>query len=117
VVLAARRRADSRPSHQEARHRAGADDRRRALHAVHRRMSRRVRDRAGADGRRHLSREHDTREDRRAGRRAALSTDMANRRLLMTFPVTATSHTLAEYRARGGYTSLEKALKQMAPQN
>ena len=29
--------------------------------------------------------------------------DMANTKLLMTFPVTATSHTLAEYRARGGY--------------
>jgi hypothetical protein len=28
----------------------------------------------------------------------------------MTFPVTATSHTLAEYRARGGYAALEKAL-------
>ena len=29
----------------------------------------------------------------------------------MTFPVTATSHTLAEYRARGGYAALEKALR------
>jgi hypothetical protein len=35
---------------------------------------------------------------------------MANAKLLMTFPVTATSHTLAEYRARGGYAALEKAL-------
>ena len=35
--------------------------------------------------------------------------DMANAKLLMTFPVTATSHTLAEYRARGGYGALEKA--------
>src|SRR6185503_19907319 len=41
---------------------------------------------------------------------------MPNRRLLMTFPVTATSHTLAEYRARGGYAALEKALRQMTPQ-
>ena len=38
---------------------------------------------------------------------------MANPKLLMTFPVTATSHTLAEYRARGGYGSLEKALREM----
>ena len=30
---------------------------------------------------------------------------MANTKLLMTFPVTATSHTLAEYRARGGYAA------------
>jgi len=41
---------------------------------------------------------------------------MPNARLLMTFPVTATSHTLAEYRARGGYGALEKALRQMTPQ-
>ena len=41
---------------------------------------------------------------------------MANTRLLMTFPVTDTSHTLAEYRARGGYGSLEKALRQMTAQ-
>ena len=41
---------------------------------------------------------------------------MANTKLLMTFPVTATSHTLAEYRARGGYGALEKALRQMTPQ-
>jgi len=40
---------------------------------------------------------------------------MANSKLLMTFPVTATSHTLAEYRARGGYGSLEKALREMKP--
>src|SRR6185436_7211684 len=45
------------------------------------------------------------------------ATDMENRRILMTFPVTATSHTLAEYCARGGYAALEKALKQMTPQN
>src|SRR5690242_7672960 len=40
---------------------------------------------------------------------------MANTKLLMTFPVTATSHTLAEYRARGGYGSLEKALRELKP--
>src|SRR5512139_4263379 len=33
----------------------------------------------------------------------------------MTFPVTATSHTLAEYRARGGYAALERALREMTP--
>src|SRR5512132_3119881 len=41
---------------------------------------------------------------------------MANTKLLMTFPVTATSHTLADYRARGGYGSREKALRQMKPE-
>jgi NADH-quinone oxidoreductase subunit F len=35
----------------------------------------------------------------------------------MSFPVTATSHTLAEYRARGGYASLEKALMTMKPED
>ena len=40
---------------------------------------------------------------------------MPNTKLLMTFPVTASSHTLAEYRARGGYGALEKALRQMTP--
>lgn len=38
-------------------------------------------------------------------------------KILMTFPVTATSHTLEEYRARGGYAALEKALKTMTPAN
>ena len=33
----------------------------------------------------------------------------------MTFPVTATSHTLADYRARGGYATLEKVLRTMQP--
>ena len=41
---------------------------------------------------------------------------MPNTKLLMTFPVTASSHTLAEYRARGGYGALEKALRQMKPE-
>ena len=40
---------------------------------------------------------------------------MPGRQLLMSFPVTATSHTLAEYRARGGYAALAKALRQMKP--
>ena len=42
---------------------------------------------------------------------------MAGRQLLMTFPVTATSHSLAEYRARGGYAALAKALREMKPQD
>ncbi len=41
---------------------------------------------------------------------------MADTKLLMTFPVTASSHTLADYRARGGYSALEKALRQMKPE-
>ena len=41
---------------------------------------------------------------------------MKDTKLLMTFPVTATSHTLADYRARGGYAALQKALLQMTPQ-
>jgi NADH-quinone oxidoreductase subunit F len=36
---------------------------------------------------------------------------MTGRRVIMDFEVTPTSHTLAEYRARGGYQTLEKALK------
>jgi NADH-quinone oxidoreductase subunit F len=40
---------------------------------------------------------------------------MSSKKLLMTFPVTATSHTLAEYRARGGYATLEKVLRHSAP--
>ncbi|MEO5695250.1 MAG: SLBB domain-containing protein, partial [Usitatibacter sp.] len=38
------------------------------------------------------------------------------RNLLMTFEVTPTSHLLADYHARGGYQSLEKALRTMTPQ-
>jgi NADH-quinone oxidoreductase subunit F len=41
---------------------------------------------------------------------------MPGRQLIMNFPVTATSHTLADYRARGGYAALPKALA-MAPQD
>jgi NADH-quinone oxidoreductase subunit F len=40
---------------------------------------------------------------------------MSGRKLLMTFPVTETSHTLADYRARGGYATLEKVLRTMQP--
>ena len=40
---------------------------------------------------------------------------MAGRQLIMTFPVTATSHTLVEYRERGGYAALDKALTRMRP--
>jgi NADH-quinone oxidoreductase subunit F len=36
-------------------------------------------------------------------------------KILMTFPVTATSHLLAEARARGQYGALEKTLKTMTP--
>jgi NADH-quinone oxidoreductase subunit F len=42
---------------------------------------------------------------------------MPGRQLLMTFPVTVTSHTLAEYRARGGYATLERVLKTMKPED
>jgi NADH-quinone oxidoreductase subunit F len=37
-------------------------------------------------------------------------------KILMSFPVTATSHLLAEARGRGAYTALEKALRTMTPQ-
>ena len=40
---------------------------------------------------------------------------MPGRQLIMSFPVTATSHSLDEYRARGGYQALDKALKSMKP--
>ena len=37
-------------------------------------------------------------------------------RQFMNFTVTPTSHSLADYRARGGYSALEKALKEMQPE-
>ena len=40
---------------------------------------------------------------------------MPGRQIIITFPVTATSHALAEYRARGGYQALHKALRTMKP--
>src|SRR5215831_12803719 len=42
--------------------------------------------------------------------------DMSNTKLLMTFPVTTSSHTLDEYRSRGGYSALKKALTEMTRQ-
>ena len=42
---------------------------------------------------------------------------MSGKKLLMTFPVTATSHTLSDYRARGGYATLERVLRQMKPED
>ena len=41
---------------------------------------------------------------------------MTGRKLIMTFPVTPTSHLLADYRARGGYQTLAKALREMRPE-
>ena len=40
---------------------------------------------------------------------------ISGRKLLMTFDVTATSHTLADYRARGGYQTIEKVLRELKP--
>jgi len=39
------------------------------------------------------------------------------RQLIMSFPVTATSHALPGYRARGGYSALAKTLGRMKPQD
>ena len=41
---------------------------------------------------------------------------MERAHILQTFQPTATSHTLAEYRARGGYAALEKALRTLTPE-
>ena len=41
---------------------------------------------------------------------------MSGRKLLMTFPVTPTSHLLAEVRARGGYQTLQRVLTSMTPE-
>jgi NADH-quinone oxidoreductase subunit F len=41
---------------------------------------------------------------------------MTQTKLLMNFPVSATSHSLDEYRRRGGYAALDKALRRMTPQ-
>ena len=40
---------------------------------------------------------------------------MTSRKVIMNFEVTPTSHLLADYRARGGYEALEKALSTMQP--
>ena len=42
--------------------------------------------------------------------------DDAATKLLMNFEVTPTSHRLADYRARGGYATLEKVLREMRPE-
>ncbi len=41
---------------------------------------------------------------------------MTGRRVFMDFTITDTSHTLAEYRARGGYQAIAKALREMQPE-
>ena len=41
---------------------------------------------------------------------------MPGKQLLMTFPVTGTSHLMSEYLTRGGYQTLERALKSMKPE-
>ena len=42
---------------------------------------------------------------------------MPGRQLIMDFPVTATSHLLPDYRARGGYQALDRALKTLKPED
>jgi NADH-quinone oxidoreductase subunit F len=41
---------------------------------------------------------------------------VTGRKLIMTFPVTETSHLLADYRERGGYATLSKVLAEMRPE-
>ncbi|MGE5714491.1 MAG: NADH-quinone oxidoreductase subunit F, partial [Betaproteobacteria bacterium] len=41
---------------------------------------------------------------------------MSGRKLLMSFPVTPTSHLLAEVRTRGGYETLKRVLTTMTPE-
>ena len=41
---------------------------------------------------------------------------MTGTKLIMTFPVTATSHLLADVRGRGGYATLDKVLRTMRPE-
>ncbi|MGE5339198.1 MAG: NADH-quinone oxidoreductase subunit NuoF [Gemmatimonadota bacterium] len=42
---------------------------------------------------------------------------MTGAKWIMSFPVTATSHTLADYRARGGYETIRKVLTSMKPED
>ncbi|HEY5309120.1 MAG TPA: NADH-quinone oxidoreductase subunit F, partial [Casimicrobiaceae bacterium] len=42
---------------------------------------------------------------------------MPGQQLLMTFPVTATSHSLADYRVRDGYATLRRALTELKPED
>ncbi len=46
---------------------------------------------------------------------SAVATELSGTKFFMNFPVTDTSHTLAEYRTRFGYQALEKALREMSP--
>ena len=41
---------------------------------------------------------------------------MTGRKLIMDFPVTVSSHLLADYQARGGYATLAKVLREMRPE-
>jgi NADH-quinone oxidoreductase subunit F len=41
---------------------------------------------------------------------------MTGRKLIMNFELTPTSHRLADYRARGGYATLERVLREMLPE-
>ena len=41
---------------------------------------------------------------------------MTGRKIIMDFEVTPTSHLLADYRARGGYDTLARALREMRPE-
>ena len=46
---------------------------------------------------------------------AVASPALSGTKFFMNFPVTPTSHLLGEYRARGGYEALAKALRDMQP--
>jgi len=46
---------------------------------------------------------------------STVATELSGTKFFMNFPVTDTSHTLAEYRTRFGYQALEKALREMSP--
>ncbi|MFO0096292.1 MAG: NADH-quinone oxidoreductase subunit NuoF [Gemmatimonadaceae bacterium] len=46
---------------------------------------------------------------------APATPELSGRKFVMNFPVTETSHSLAAYRARGGYEALARVLRGMAP--
>ena len=99
---------------QQARHPPGRDHAGRPLHAVGRRVPRLLRHRADDDGERRLPREPDPREGRRAAGGAEIA--MPGRQLIMSFPVTATSHSLRGVpRARRLRARSTKALRTMKP--
>jgi NADH:ubiquinone oxidoreductase subunit E len=109
VLLDEGRRAPDPARRRQARHPSRRDHRRWPLHA------RSTVECLGSCGtapmmmvNEPLPREPLGRGDRPPARGAEVA--MPGRQLFMTFPVTASSHTLAEYQARGGYASLEKAL-------